>query len=48
MPGCCEEGAGLIPDEAIIYGFGQVGVSATPSTDRQEILIGRFRIASAR
>jgi hypothetical protein len=34
--------------DGFFYGFGQVGVSATPSTDRQEILIGRFRIASAR
>jgi len=34
--------------DGFFYGFGQVGVSATPSTDRREILIGRFQIASAR
>ena len=34
--------------DGFFYGFGQVGVSAAPSTDRREILIGRFRIASSR
>jgi len=34
--------------DGFFYGFGQVGVSATPSTNRREILIGRFQIASAR
>jgi hypothetical protein len=33
--------------DGFFYGFGQVGVSATPSTDRRRILIGRFRIASS-